>query len=284
MSRKHVVIDDLSYAIVEEGFGPPLILLHGFTGSARAWEPIVAGMRDRYRCIAIDLPGHGDTEAPPTLEGFRFSRVVADLAQIATALTLPKAAWLGYSMGGRLALGVAATRPELVATLILESASPGLPDAASRAARQTADGAMASAIERDGIPSFVSTWERLPMWASQETMSRAAIERQRAVRLANCPAGLAGALRGMGTGAQPSYWGSLAAFTMPTLLVTGKLDEKFTHVAQEMHAKLPNSRLCCVSGVGHAVHLEAPDRYISQIAAFLDESVKPQHVNLGGSQ
>ena len=99
---------------------------------------------------------------------------------------------------------VAVHYPQLVRSLVLESASPGLATAAERQLRRAADEALAERIERDGIPAFVSAWEQLPLFAGLAWLPAEERAALRAQRLANNATGLANSLRGMGTGAQPS--------------------------------------------------------------------------------
>src|SRR5919202_1216376 len=101
---------------------------------------------------------------------------------------------------GRVALHLALAAQERFATLTLESASPGILDPAERAARIRADEALAELLEREGIEPFVDRWERLPLFASQESLPAEARARVRAARLAQHPLGLANSLRGFGAG------------------------------------------------------------------------------------
>ena len=83
-------------------------------------------------------------------------------------------------------------------------------------------------------------------------------ERVHADRLRNTPAGLARALRGLGTGALPPLWDRLGELTMPVTLIVGERDAKFQAIAEEMGERMPNATRLIVPGAGHAVHLEAP--------------------------
>jgi 2-succinyl-6-hydroxy-2,4-cyclohexadiene-1-carboxylate synthase len=78
-------------------------------------------------------------------------------------------------------------------------------------------------------------------------------------RLQNTPAGLARALRGLGTGALPSLWERLGELRAPVLLLAGERDRKFREIAARMAAALPDARVLAVPGAGHAAHLEAPE-------------------------
>ncbi|MFT4040257.1 MAG: 2-succinyl-6-hydroxy-2,4-cyclohexadiene-1-carboxylate synthase [Thermomicrobiales bacterium] len=258
----------VTYALERAGSGPTLLLLHGFTGSRASWRLLVDKLAPLADCLTIDLPGHGETTTPSGAND-AFPAVLDDLARLLATQMQPPRTVLGYSMGGRLALGLAATHPELIDALVLESASPGIADRAERAARRTSDARLADTIERDGIEAFVDYWERLPLWDSQSALPAAAKARQRAIRLAQSPSGLADSLRRSGTGAQPAFHEALTAIAVPTLLIAGERDAKFVAIARAMHAAIPNSALNIVPGVGHAVHLEAPERYGEIVSQFL---------------
>ncbi len=86
------------------------------------------------------------------------------------------------------------------------------------------------------------------------------LARVHADRLRSRPAGLARALRGLGTGALPSLWDRLVELPMPVSLVVGERDEKFQAIAARMAQAIPKAEVVVVPGAGHAVHLEAPRR------------------------
>lgn len=101
-------------------------------------------------------------------------------------------------------------------------------------------------------------------------------KRIRSERLSQNSHGLAMSLRGMGTGKQPSYWNHLANFTFPVLLITGALDEKFEKIAQEMQQLLPNSTHVSIQEAGHAVYLEQPNSFSSQLTYWLEDILKEE--------
>jgi 2-succinyl-6-hydroxy-2,4-cyclohexadiene-1-carboxylate synthase len=218
--------------------------------------------------VPVDLPGHGRHAGQDDPERFTLAAVFDELDQVTAPGPCPL---VGYSMGGRLALAYAAQRPGRVTRLVLESASPGLRTDEERAARRGADDALAERIEREGIQAFVAQWEALPLFESQQALPPAVREAQRARRLLNAPNSLAAALRGLGTGALPSLWESLAALEIPVLLLSGGLDRKFTALAEEMALALPDARLATVDGAGHTVHLERPDAWLEAVLGFLLE-------------
>lgn len=251
---------------------PVLALLHGFTGSAAGWGAhldvfAAAGLP----VIALDLPGHGASDALADPAHYALERaredIPAALAQLGVAPG--QAILLGYSMGGRVALYAAFSG--FFRALVLESASPGLATEHERAERRASDEALAARIERDGVPAFVDEWERLPLFASQAALPddvRAAVRTQ---RLRNSAAGLANSLRGAGTGAQPSLWERLPDLAIPTLLLAGALDAKFTAIAERMAAALPRATLRVVPAAGHAIHLERPDTFAALVLEFVND-------------
>jgi 2-succinyl-6-hydroxy-2,4-cyclohexadiene-1-carboxylate synthase len=229
-----------------------LVLLHGFTQTGRSWQPIAHALAGRYRALAPDLPGHGSfAERRPA----SFAACDAYLrALVDGPFTLA-----GYSMGGRIALHAAFSLGPRVERLVLIGASPGIADQAERAARAAADAALADRIEAIGIEAFVREWGAQPLFAG---MPRGVAELADEDRLRNTAAGLAAALRGLGTGVMPPLWERLGELALPVDLVVGERDEKFRAIAERMGAALPSARLHVVEGAGHAVHLEAPDAVV----------------------
>ena len=251
---------------------PPILLLHGFTGSVAAWGSVILEALSRRRTVlAVDLPGHGDSPAPSAPEGYRWERTLEAVLAALDAHGAEAADWVGYSMGARLALAAAVEHPDRVRRLVLESGSPGLETAASRERRRRSDAALARRIESRGMEWFVDHWMSLFLFATQRRLPAELRAAERERRLANTPEVLGRTLRGMGTGSQPSYWLRLREVRTPTLLLTGALDRKYEAVARQMEGALPRARRRSVPGVGHAVHLEAPDRWLEAVRPFLLE-------------
>jgi len=251
------------------GEGPPLLLLHGFTGSARSFDALAPALRARRRVVAVDLVGHGRSEAPHAVAAYAFARAVDDLARVLDALRIPRAALLGYSLGGRLALGFACAHPGRVSGAVLIGASAGLAQAEARAARRRDDEALAASIEAHGVEAFVVRWEALPLFASQARLPAPVRAALRAQRLANVPHGLALSLRGMGTGAQPPLHDALARAPMPLLFVAGAEDVKFAAIARELAALAPRGACALVPAAGHAVQLERPADFLALAQPWL---------------
>ncbi|MCD2225598.1 2-succinyl-6-hydroxy-2,4-cyclohexadiene-1-carboxylate synthase [Listeria cossartiae] len=258
------------------GNKPVLLMLHGFTGTSETFQDSIAILKEWYNIIAPDLLGHGKTASPAEMMRYSIEAICADLVEILNQQHIKQCFVLGYSMGGRVATAFAATYPEMVRGLILVSSSPGLAEVDARASRIQADNRLADRIEADGITSFVDYWENLALFASQSDLPEERKKRMRSERLAQNPHGLAMSLRGMGTGKQPSYWEQLSDFTFPVLLLTGALDEKFEKIAQNMQQLLPNSTHVTVQEAGHAVYLEQPNIFSSQLNNWLEVILKEE--------
>jgi 2-succinyl-6-hydroxy-2,4-cyclohexadiene-1-carboxylate synthase len=162
----------------------------------------------------------------------------------------------GYSMGGRLALGVALALPERVERLALIGATAGIENPAERARRREDDERLAREIEALPIEEFARRWADQPVLAGQPPEVCAAAH---ADRLRSTPSGLAAALRGLGTGVMTPLWDRLGELSMPVTVMAGERDAKFVAIAERMAAAIPRAELVIVPGAGHAAHLEAPE-------------------------
>jgi len=254
------------------GDGAPLLLLHGFTGSAATWAPFRARLGAARRLIAVDLLGHGASPSPADPAAYALEREVERLVGRLDRLGIGRADVLGYSMGGRVALLLALAHPERVGRLVLESASPGLGDPLERAARVRSDAVLADLLEREGIAPFVDRWERAPLFASQARLPAERRAALRSDRLRRDPLGLANSLRGAGQGTAPPVLDRLGEVSAPTLLIVGALDERYVAFGRLMAERIPDAGLVVVPEAGHAVHLERPAAFERAVADFLDGS------------
>jgi 2-succinyl-6-hydroxy-2,4-cyclohexadiene-1-carboxylate synthase len=228
-----------------------IVLLHGFTQTGSSWSAIAGALRESYTPIAPDLRGHGSAANRRPVD---LAAVLDDLAGAAP----PRFALAGYSMGGRIALHLALAHPDRVTRLALIGASPGLAGAEERAERRAADERWAELLESQGIDAFADAWAAQPIMAGQPPEADA-------VRRAQSAAGLAAALRGLGTGALPSLWDRLGELAMPVTLIAGEHDAKFRAIAEQMAQRIPDARVAVIPGAGHAAHLEAPRRVAEQL-------------------
>lgn len=262
-------VNGVTLNVETAGAGPPLVLLHGFTGAVASWSAHLGALSARHTTVAIDMLGHGASDAPTDPDRYRIEHTAPDIVAVLDRLEMSRAAVLGYSMGGRVALFLAATAPARVSALILESTSPGIADEDERTKRAAEDAALADAIEREGVSAFVDRWERLPLFATQTRLPAEARAAVRAQRLGHTAQGLANSLRGLGQGAQPPLFDRLPTVAMPALLIAGELDTRYATLGREMSRRMPNARLVIVPAAGHAVHLDQPETFQRAVLGFL---------------
>jgi 2-succinyl-6-hydroxy-2,4-cyclohexadiene-1-carboxylate synthase len=234
-----------------------LVLLHGFSGTRHAWDGVAAQLDpERYRPLALDLPGHGDRatdEGEITFE----SCVRSVLARSPDHFAL-----CGYSLGGRLALHVALAAPERVQRLVLVACSAGIEGDAERAQRRAADRQLADELERIPYELFIERWRTRPLFAADPPhVGALAREDQRR----NRPHALAEVLRGLGTGEMQPLWGRLGELEMPVTVVAGERDVKFMALGERMAGLIPHAELVVIPG-GHGLSLESP----AELAEVLD--------------
>jgi 2-succinyl-6-hydroxy-2,4-cyclohexadiene-1-carboxylate synthase len=182
LKASYVQVEGVRHYLYEAGEGPPVLLLHGFTGSSSSFEQVVAVLQSDFHVVAVDLIGHGRTDAPAAAEPYRLNRVVNYLMQLMDARGHGTFACLGYSMGGRTGLALACEFPERVSALVLESASPGLKTTIEQMQRIQRDEALADWIEDAGIDAFVDYWGKIPLFQSQMALSDSEREREDLIR------------------------------------------------------------------------------------------------------
>lgn len=233
-----------------------IVLLHGFTQGGAIWVPTMEAITTRSPIDAPDLPGHGSS-----------SDVTTGLSDTADEIgqTYGNAAYVGYSMGGRVALHLALARPGIVSHLVLCSTTAGIEDPAERAKRRNDDAALAARIRAIGVDAFLEEWLAQPMFRDLKRTTHDA-----EVRGANTAAGLASSLENSGTGEQEPLWDRLATLEMPVLVVTGENDAKFGAIGERLVAAIgENASHVVVPGAGHAVPFERVAVFAALVSAFL---------------
>jgi 2-succinyl-6-hydroxy-2,4-cyclohexadiene-1-carboxylate synthase len=248
-----------------EATGVGVLAIHGFSGSGSDWAPIA----ERLSCavVAPDLLGHGDSPAPEEQEQYRIQAVAEQCA----AWCDSERHWvvMGYSMGGRVALRTAALLGSRLRGLVLISASPGLESPVDRTERMAHDQALAGQIEESGIGWFQKHWAEQPIIQSQQQIPddiRTGMEER---RKENRAVGLAGSLRGMGQGAADPVWSTLSEIHVPTLVISGEEDGRYTEIAARTVSEIKGSTHVRIQDAGHCTHLEAIGPVITALQPFL---------------
>jgi len=256
-------VPTLSSTVV--GSGPRLVFVHGFTQTGRSWGPVAQELAKSYEVTTIDLPGHGASANVNAADLDEAGRLVA--------ITGGPGTYVGYSMGGRVALHAAFADPGVVERLVLVGTSPGIHDNDERAARLDSDMSLAdrldgSSNEQLTLDEFLSQWLSQPLFSHLEP-SVAGLDARRQ----NTTAGLARALRTLGTGTQRYDPERLVALEMPVLILAGERDERYVTVGRELAELIgKNARFESLNGVGHAAPFEDPIGFASSIESWLVET------------
>lgn len=178
--------------------------------------------------------------------------------------------YVGYSMGGRFALAAAVAKPDLMERLVLIGATAGIDDASAREERRQLDDTRAHRIEEVGVSAFLDEWLAAPMFATLPTDPNGLDHRRR-----NTVDGLAHSLRTCGTGSQRSLWDAVRTIEIPTLVLAGSRDEKFTAIGRRLADIMPNATFTEVDDAGHAAHVEQRTATVEAIAEWLADQPKP---------
>jgi pimeloyl-ACP methyl ester carboxylesterase len=246
------------------GEGAAVLFLHGFAGSARNWGPQLRALRGRYRTLAYDARGHARSQAPGEPAAYDAAALVRDGLRVLADEGLPRAVWVGLSMGAAVALEAALRAPEAVRGLVLASlpAGRGAGGIAGHASE------LAEAIERDGLDAAGARF----VWGPGSGLSEADASLVRQGFLEHPPHGLVHTLRGFLAGWPPPRERSteLARLRMPVLAIAGSKDAPSVAASRELAAALPRGRLETVEGAGHLVNLARPAEFNALLESFLE--------------
>lgn len=243
------------------GEGPPLVLLHGYVGDRRMWRPQIDELSDEFTVVAWDAPGFGGSSDPP--EHFALSDFADCLAAFVDALDLGRPHVLGLSFGGGLALEVFSRHPTLPLTLVLASAYAGW---AGSLPAEVTDERVRQALRLADLPPDRLVEELLPSMFTDSAPAELVEEFSVSMREFH-PAGLRASSR---TFAVADLRDVLTRVDVPTLLLYGDRDMRApSNVAHDLHARIPGSKLVFIPGAGHVCNIDAPERFNSEVRAFL---------------
>lgn len=223
------------------GAGDPLILLHGLSGSGRWWDRNLAGLAQSNRVLTVDLPGFGSSRRSGP---FALDTAVGQLIAWMDATGIERAAIAGHSLGGLVAVTLAATAPERVERLILVDAAllafdPGLRNRARGVARSIRH------LTPEIVPRMVGDALRSGPLAFAEAT--------RELLLTGIPA-------------------ALERIAVPTLVIWGELDTIVPlAVGEAIAARIPNARLVVMPGAAHNPMWEQPEAFNRLVLDFLHE-------------
>jgi pimeloyl-ACP methyl ester carboxylesterase len=261
MPRVNVYDCELHY--VESGRGTPLLLVHGFPLDHTMWQGQIDALSDRYRVIAPDLRGFGQSGVTPGL--VTMPRMADDLAELLAGIGVNEPlVFCGLSMGGYVAWQFAMRyRPRLAKLILCDTRAVG--DNAETAANRIS---LAERVQKEG-PGFVAESMLPKLFAPDAILTKApCVETTRQVILRTNPQGIAAASRGMAQ--RPDVTGRLNEFDVPALVICGQHDAiSKPEEMREIAAKLPQARYLEIAGAGHMSPLEKPAEVNAAIRAFV---------------
>ncbi|HTM45801.1 MAG TPA: alpha/beta fold hydrolase, partial [Polyangiaceae bacterium] len=165
-----------------------IAFLHGFTGSPQSFDAARSSLPFECRVCSPALLGH----AGGPVSGATFDQEMQRLRAVIRSECPEPAVLIGYSLGARLALGIAAADPHGIAALVLISVNPGLQSAEERKARAASDEEHAAFLEAHGTAAFIEQrWAKQPLFASQHRLSANLLTAQNEQRMRHEPRGLA---------------------------------------------------------------------------------------------
>ena len=263
----HVEIGGLRFHYTDwGGDGPPLVMLHGLTGHARTWDYTAAALSGRYRVLALDQRGHGDTDWAPK---YGFAPMAQDLLGFLDALDLREVTLMGLSMGGIVSFVFAAAHPERVRRLVVMDIGPEI-------ARAGATNVASALAAKDTFSSEDEAFTQARASNPRPTDDRL---RHRVLHnLRKLPDGTLTfkydkALRdprNLFDLTVDQRWGAWRAVSCPVLLVRGNdSDVLAAETAQRMLAENPNASLASVPECGHSITLDNPDGMLEVVSPWL---------------
>lgn len=265
----------LRIAYERAGEGPPIILLHGGLSDSREWRRQIDALSNEFAVVAWDAPGCGQSSDPP--ETFRLPEYADCLAALIDALGLGQPHVVGLSFGAGLALELYRRYPTVPRTLALASAYAGW---AGSLPAEVVEERLRQILQEVDLPP--DQW--IPRWLPglfTEAAPQEMINEMVAIMSACHPVGVRAMAHAF---AEADLRDVLSRIHVPTLLLYGDADQRVPlRVAEDLHAKIPASRLVMLPGVGHQSNVEAAERFTAEVRRFLHRWSRQQPAPLDGT-
>jgi pimeloyl-ACP methyl ester carboxylesterase len=256
---------------------PVVLMLHGITGHARTWDDEAAALATRYRVLALDQRGHGDSDPAPDGD-YTTASLADDVAAFVDALGIQKFGIVALSLGGRVAIAYTARHPERVSRLVVVDIGPDIADSG----RTRIGSAMAATPERFATPRDAFAWVRAGNARSTDRSLGLRIDH--GLRPTSdggftwkYDRGIREAIRA-GRWSDPiDLWSAWSAIACPTLLIRGvESDVLSAETATRMLATCPAASLVEVEDAGHTVPGDQPERFLALVTEFLGREGAPE--------
>ena len=250
----------MNYAVSGRETAPPVVLHHPLATNLSIWDELTAALEPSYRVIRFDARGHGKTEAP---EGaYDFTTLAADTVGLMNHLGIPKARYLGLSMGGFVGQYLGLDHADRFHSLILVSTSSDL-----TAARPVWEARIETAGKQGMTKELVEG--SLQRWLSPDALKNKPqlVSRLGAMVAGTPPMGFVGwckAIIGF------NITGRIKGIKLPTRIIAGALDPATTPaMMQVMHREIAGSEYAEVPGTAHMLQVEEPARFHAEVLPFL---------------
>ena len=249
-----------------------MVFLHGFGCGIRSWDPQVATLARTHRVIAYDLRGHGLTDAPTDAAAYSQAASLEDLRQLFSTLKLRRAAVIGLSMGGNIALNFALAHPPLVSALVIADTGAGSDGHADWVATCHA---FAAALDSGGTEAFADMAMASSLFAAYCSQGPSAQRFIRSCLMTHRARGIAHTAREVLARRRRVYElePQLKALRVPTLLIVGDGDAPCLKVHEFMARTIPGARSLVLRGTGHLSNLESPAAFNAAVSRFLAKTV-----------
>jgi 2-succinyl-6-hydroxy-2,4-cyclohexadiene-1-carboxylate synthase len=244
---------------------PVLLMLHGFLGSARVFNPLIGKLKQFCNPLTIDLAGHGSTQTPALPELFSAMRQSAQLHSLLGRLQLERLIVYGYSMGGRIAVQLLARYPEHFTGAIIESSHCGITDEPERINRIKADDRLAKEIE-ENFKEFIEKWKNQQLFNHTPANMQALYT---SVMASQKPKLMAASLRGFGAGVMPAVCENLRQCHIRLKLISGKADLRYVRKMKKIETLNPLFSLEVVDNADHRVHACQQEEWLNIVRNFL---------------
>ena len=252
-------IDGVGLFYEESGSGEPIIFQHGYTGAHESWDGVIERINDRYRCIAIDARGAGDSSHPEG--GYTIEQLAADVVGVADALGIERFHYVGQSMGGTIGFELGLSHADRLLSLTLSA--PGPADGVQMSDEARAE-MRATWAAKDRATMIRTMTPMVPREAAREKVS-AQVDRMLSVSVGHYD-GCWEALRGYRKGER------LGEIVTPAIVMSGAADGLLSENLRDF-ARLGNATLHVFSRVGHGVPREVPSAFARVLTDFLDHGV-----------
>jgi len=253
------------YAYVDEGSGPLVVFGHGLLAGREMFRAQIDALRDRYRCVSVDWPGHGDSGFAPG--GWTLWDLAHDAAALVEHLGERRAVVAGLSQGGMASLRLALERPEIVAALVLmdTSAAAMNPDTLPALEQVAADMRHGDDATRSAVADTVQTVLFGAPWRAREPE---ALAREKAHMLAHDPQGQYLAARAVFD--RDDVTERLGEIAAPTLVLCGTEDAATgPDPSRALAERIPGAELGWIDRAGHHSPIEEPEAVTRVLEAFL---------------